>query len=76
MNKRQALGNRNTEVSDDPEYKKYIDRMDDMLLDSDYDFASDTVQSIRDWAEEHGKITDGQKTAIDNIFNSKHRRRW
>lgn len=73
MNKRQALGNRD---EDDPDLKEYIDRMDDMLMDSDYDFASDTIQSIKDWAEEHNKITDAQKGAIDNIHNSKRNRRW
>ena len=76
MNKRQALGNPSTGESDDPEFKKYIDRMDDMLMDGDYDFASDTIQSIKDWAEEHNKITDAQKGAIDNIRNSKRTRRW
>ena len=52
------------------EYGKYIDIIDDMLFDSDYEFADDTLTGIRNWIEEHEHITEGQIEAIENIRES------
>ena len=37
----------------------------------DYNFAEDTVMGIYDWVVENKHITDAQKKALDNIYNSK-----
>ena len=49
------------------EAKKYIDIIDEMLFDDDYDFASNTLEGIKKWVEKYGTITDAQKVAVENI---------
>lgn len=51
-------------------YQEFIDLIDDMLLDERYNFAEDTLSSIRDWVSDNEFITDNQITAIKNIENS------
>ena len=53
-------------------YQEYIDVIDEMLLDEDYEFATDTLSSIRDWIEDAEFITERQITAIENIKNSRN----
>ena len=48
-------------------YQEYIDTVDEMLLDEKYEFATDTLLGIRDWAEENEFITDRQIDGIENI---------
>ena len=45
----------------------WIAHMDLMLDDDQYEFAQHTIRSIRDWANEKGSITEGQKNALANI---------
>ena len=52
---------------DENECQVILDECDDMLLDSDYDFAADTIQGIRDHIEKHKTVTPRQKKAIANI---------
>lgn len=49
----------------------YVDTIDTLLDDGEYDFASDTLYGIRDFAEENEHITEGQKKAVENIHNSR-----
>lgn len=51
-------------------WTQWRDLADDMLMDSTYNFASDTVQSIRDWIAEHEHVTPGQIRALTNIKGS------
>ena len=48
----------------------YLSRIDDMLCDERYEFASDTLSGIRDWIDKRHYITENQKQAIDNIEGS------
>jgi hypothetical protein len=41
-----------------------------MLFDEEYEFASDTIQGIRDWIEENSAVTPAQKRAVLNIRDS------
>jgi hypothetical protein len=59
----------------DQEWREVVDTCDEMLLDEDYIFASDTIQGIRDNIEESKRVTPNQKRAIDNIKESVESRR-
>lgn len=43
------------------------DEVSDLLSNSEFDFASDTLLGIYDFIEERGFVTDGQIQAIKNI---------
>ena len=51
--------------------QQWKDLIDDMRDDPDYEFADDTLKSIREFAEKNGEITQGQQNAVENILNSK-----
>ena len=53
------------------EAQKYINIIDDMLLDDVFEFAEETLQGIRKWIAENKTVTQNQITAVDNILNSK-----
>lgn len=55
----------NTKVQPDPD--KWIKKLDRMLKDSDYSWAWDYLERVRDWIAEHGRVTTGQMEAINNI---------
>lgn len=52
------------------EVQAYIDLLDEMLLNEDYDFATDTLVGIRDWVSDNNHITEKQIVAIQNIRGS------
>jgi hypothetical protein len=54
------------------DYGEYLDMCYEMLDDIEYSFAFDTINGIKNWVEEKRHITDKQKSAIENIFNSKN----
>jgi len=62
---------RKQENEDDREWLDYLNMCDNMLLDEDYEFASDTIQGIRDWIDVNEFVTEKQKEAIENIASSK-----
>ena len=43
----------------------------ELLSDPDFEFASDTLEGIKDWIETHEHVTMKQRDAIDNIWGSK-----
>ena len=53
-------------------YGEYIDTIDDMLLDEDYEFATDTLLGIREWIEENEFITEKQISAVENIKKTRN----
>ena len=57
-------------AGEESEWRMLVDECDDMLMDSDYDFASDTIQGIKDHVAENKSATPGQIRAIKNIKNS------
>jgi hypothetical protein len=52
------------------DWVEYLEDMDNMLDDPDYEFALETIEGIHDWVEANSHITDGQKKAIDHIKES------
>lgn len=57
----------------DTEAAEFIQRIDD-LLDDGYGWAADTLEGIRETVERTGRVTEGQRTAVDNIENARSRR--
>lgn len=56
------------------DWEDVLERIEEMLGDSDYDFARDTLEGIREWVEDKEHVTERQKTAVDNIYESVARR--
>lgn len=56
------------------DWEDVLERIEEMLGDSDYDFARDTLEGIREWVEDEEHVTERQKTAVDNIYESVARR--
>ena len=57
-------------MCDDCDWLFYIDLSEEMLLDEKYEFAEKTVSGIKKWVDKANHITDKQKEALDNIYNS------
>ena len=53
------------------DWEDYVDKIEEMQGDSDYDFAESTLIGILDWVEDNEHITEKQQDAIDNIYSSK-----
>ena len=51
------------------EIETLLDEAEDACPDSDF------VQSVRDWFDEKGFITDGQESALINVIEENARRR-
>ena len=49
----------------------YQAKIDEMLSEQRFQFASSTLVSIYNYIEDTGRITEGQKRAVDNIHGSK-----
>jgi len=56
--------------SSESDWLEYLDKCDEMLLDEKYSFADDTLQGIRDWIDKNHHVTEKQKIAVDNIWES------
>lgn len=54
-------------------YEKQLEVIDDMLDDTDLEFAMDTICDIQGWVLKNKHITDKQKIALENIRNCKGR---
>jgi len=52
------------------EWDEVMEDIDEMLEDEDYEFATDTLESIRGWVLDNEHVTDGQKDAVGNIRRS------
>jgi len=52
-------------------WEDYVEKMEEMKEDSDFDFAKETITGISGWVSDNGHITDRQINAINNIYNSK-----
>ena len=48
----------------------WINLIDDMLLDEDYEFATNTLEGILKDIKRKNRITDKQEKAVNNIYNS------
>ncbi len=44
--------------------------IDELLEDSEYDWARDTLEGIQEWVSENEHCTPGQEQAVKNISNS------
>jgi hypothetical protein len=61
-------------LSDEERLQKAKDLADDMLLDEAYEWATDTVQGIRDTIERTGRCSERQYGALCNIDASVRKR--
>ncbi len=52
-------------------WKDYINQADEMLNDTDYSFAEDTIDGIKNQISTNKHVSGNQKTALDNIYQSK-----
>lgn len=51
-------------------WESSLDLSEELMNDSDYEFAIDTVENIHDWIEENEHVTDAQQEALSNIYGS------
>lgn len=54
-------------------YENYLDEIEEMLDDVDFEFALDTLCGIKSWVGKHSHITEKQIEAIENIKECKGR---
>ena len=54
-------------------FNEWIDTIDEMLDDTDFEFAIDTLCKIQKWVRDKGHITEGQIIAVENIQACKGR---
>ena len=59
----------------DCDHKDFLFDLDEMLSDSDYEWASDIIEGIRDTVKFKYHVTQRQSDAIDNIRNAVEERR-
>jgi hypothetical protein len=52
----------------------FLTRLEDLRADTDYEWASDTIEGIYTTVTESGRVTDGQLRAIDNIEDAVEQR--
>lgn len=57
------------------DWEDFVDLLNEMLEDKEYEWAYDTIQGIKDTVEMKEHKTEGQDTAIDNIRDAVERRR-
>ena len=51
-------------------WEDYIEECEEMMDDSRYNFAKDTIEGIYDWIFENHHVTENQIRAIKNIKKS------
>lgn len=49
-------------------WAEYLDKIDDMLRDKDYEFADNILQGIRNWVISNEHITDEQANTVESIL--------
>lgn len=54
-----------------PRAQELVDTIDEMLSDGRWGFAENTLKGIFDTVRGSGRITLGQRRAVENIYNSK-----
>jgi hypothetical protein len=55
-------------------YQDFLEKLDDLLSDSDFEWAEDTISGIAETVGEMEHCTPGQQAAIDNIVAAVERR--
>lgn len=54
------------------DWKKYLERIAEMLDQEDYNYAEDTLVSMADWIKRNKHVTPKQRRAIHNIESKPH----
>ena len=54
-------------MCDSCDFEDLLEKIDALLGDEDYEWASDTLSGIADWVEGHKHATDNQWQAVENI---------
>ncbi len=58
-------------MCDSCDYETYLEKCDEILDKTDYNFAEEMVMGISDWVTKNKHITENQIRALNNIHNSK-----
>jgi|SRR5262245_26134882 len=66
---------RDTNDERDQPWYQFVGRIDDLLADREYTFATDTLTGIKETVEHTRRVTEGQKRAVNNIENRGEGRR-
>lgn len=53
------------------EWEELLEEIDELIDDSDYEFAQDTLEGIQEWVSDNEHCTEAQKNAVCNIGDSK-----
>lgn len=62
------------EDDDEDDVQDFLDEIEGMLTDSKYEFARETLEGISETVEETQRVTDRQRTAVENIREGGNRR--
>ena len=54
----------------DNDWEKALALAEEMMGDSDYDFAIETIEGIHDWIVENEAVTERQFESLKNIYGS------
>ena len=57
------------------EWEEFSAELDDLLSDSDYEWANETIDGILNTVTDRGHVTEGQRNAIENIKTAVERRK-
>ena len=52
------------------DWESALEACEELLNDTDYAFASDTLSGIKEWVEMNEHVTTRQEDALENIRNS------
>ena len=52
-------------------WEDLVQFIDELLEEEDYEFASDTLEGIKEWVIDNEHCTEAQLEAVDNIERSK-----
>ena len=55
-------------------HTEFIDELEDLLSDSDFEWAEDTINGIQETVYKNEHVTKGQRDAISNIKDAVERR--
>ena len=51
-------------------WEEVVEEIQGMLEEEEFEFASDTLEGIKDWIQENEHCTEAQKDAVQNIKES------
>ena len=58
-------------MCDESDWEQLIEQIDELLDDERYEFATDTLEGIREWVSTKEHCTENQQQAVQRIENCK-----